>query len=357
MGFSPLAGDGMIAGMMIRAERGTRRLGAWKGWCGCLGVAASLLLGGGPRAEAQSASDAHLLIVTGAPGEPRFAESFAASARTLRDAAGIPHAYSHVLAGSASTRDADGRATKDELSAALARLAERSSAGNVVTIVLIGHGSAGDVARFNLVGPDVSAQEFATWIRPLSDRRLTVVIAASASGDWVPALSAPGRVVISATRTQFERNESLFHTHFTAAFKDAAGDVDKDGRVSILEAFNHATREVARVYATSGRLQTEHALLDDDGDGVGSMTPGGGGADGALAARSFLNVDRVMAGSNAPAGADSLLQERARLEAAIQELRGRRDEMELSTYERELETLITRLAEIRRTLEPPREER
>jgi len=250
--------------------------------------------------------------------------------------------------------DADGRATRESLSQAVAELGRTSSEGDVVSIILIGHGSAGEGARFNVTGPDVSASEFAGWLRPLEGRRLTIVVATSASGEWIPALAAPGRIVVTATRTAFERNESVFHSKFAEAFDGDAADADKDGRVSILEAFNHAAREVQREYESSGRLQTEHALLDDDGNGEGSSDPNPGAGDGRLASRTYIGADPVVA-STVP-GADALLRERARLEQSVEALRARRDSMDASEYERVLERLVTRLAEIRRSLEPPEAE-
>lgn len=329
-------------------------LGALRRLCAVAAGVAALLLGGGPRAEAQ-APRTFLLVVTGAAGEPRFAEQFSASARALRAAAALPSGQATVLSGSASMSDADGRATRETLVAAIRRLATDTREGDNVSIVLIGHGSAGEGNAFNLTGPDIDATSFATEIVALTGRRLTIVVAASAAGGWVPALAAPGRVVVAATRTPFERNESVFHKHFAQAFSNAAGDADKDGRVSILEAFIHATREVQREYESAGTLQTEHAVLDDNGDGEGSTEPGQAAPDGRLAMSRFLSAATVTARGNSPA-ADSLAAERGRVEQAIEALRARRATMDSTDYERELEALITRLAEIRRALEPPGEE-
>lgn len=325
-------------------------------------VVVSLQLGGAPRAAyAQSAPASHVLIVTGTAGEPRFAAAFSASARTIREAArgsGSVHAANvRILSGSASMGDADGRATRESLQAELQALAGRSSVGDGVTIILIGHGSAGEAPRFNLTGPDVDANEFALWLRPLEGRRQTVVIAASASGDWIPALAAPGRVVISATRTAFERNESIFHSFFAEAFKDAAGDADHDGRVSMLEAFQFANREVERSYEADGRLRTENAVLDDVGDGKGSSTPSIGDDYGRLAARVFLGVDPSAARVAGNPQADSLLRRRAEVEQLVDALRARRAELSTAEYERQLEALITELATLRRLLEPPESRR
>jgi hypothetical protein len=59
----------------------------------------------------------------------------------------------------------------------------------------------------------------------------------SASGDMLPVVSAPNRVVITATKSSFERNESHFAQFFVDALTKDVADVDKDGRVSLLEAF------------------------------------------------------------------------------------------------------------------------
>ncbi len=319
------------------------------------GVALLSALSAVPAASAGAQAD-HLLVVTGAPGEPRFTKAFHEAAATFVQAArtpgGLPAANVRYLAGSApAPAGATGRATRDGVQGAIRDLAAKTRAGDAVTIVLIGHGSmTDDVSRFNLPGPDVSATEMAAWLRPLAERRLTIVVAASASGDWMPALAAPGRVVITATRTGMEANEITFHTHFAAAYRDAAADADKDGRVSVLEAFTYANREVARGYESTGRLQTEHALLDDNGDGKGIATPAANAADGRMASRAFLGAAPDAARVAGRPGAEPLLRERAQVEQAVETLRGRKASMPAAEYDRQLEALITRLAEIRQAL-------
>ncbi len=301
---------------------------------------------------AQSPSD-HLVVITGAPGEPRFAASFDSAAQTLTRAArspgGLPASNIRYLAGAAPPpAGSTGRATRDGVHQALRALVTSTRAGDAITLVLIGHGSLNDdVSRFNLPGPDVTSSELAAWLRPLADRRLTIVVAASASGDWLRSLAAPGRVVVTATRTGMEANEITFHTHFAAAYRDGAADIDRDGRVSVLEAFTFASREVARGYESTGRLQTEHALLDDDGDGRGNPAPAATAADGRLAARAFLGASPDAARVAGTPGAERLLQERAQVEQAVEALRARKAAMAAAEYERQLEALVTRLAEIR----------
>ena len=95
---------------------------------------------------------------------------------------------------------------------------------------------------------------------------LALIQCASASGPFLPALSAPGRVIITATRSGYEVNATRFGGYLARAIADPAADLDHDGRVSLLEAFLLASRQVAQSYREQGRLLTEHALLDDNGD-------------------------------------------------------------------------------------------
>ena len=89
-----------------------------------------------------------------------------------------------------------------------------------------------------------------------------VVNTSSASGDWQEALAAPNRTIITATRSAGERNETAFGEFFAKAFAEDVADPDKDGRVTIKEAFEYATAETTRHYQTRGTLQMEHARME-----------------------------------------------------------------------------------------------
>lgn len=218
--------------------------------------------------------------------------------------------------------------------------------------MLIGHGSHdGAASRLNLPGPDLTAADYARLLGAIR-APVAFVNAASASGDFIAALKGERRVVVTATKSSFERNETIFAEHFARAFAEGGADTDKDGRVSMLEAFDFARREVTRVYERDRRLLTEHAMLDDDGDGVGSATPGAQATDGRLA-RTFVLGGAAVA-SAAPASSDprvnALRKEKEALERQVAELRGRKGSMETAAYERELERLLVLLAEKTRAL-------
>jgi hypothetical protein len=157
-------------------------------------------------------------------------------------------------------------------------------------------------------------------------------------------LSAPNRVIITATKSAFERNESLFARFFVDALTQDVADTDKDGRISLLEAFRYAIIETKRVYDNDSRLQTEHAQLDDMGAKSGVDTPDGRSGEGVLARRFFLDGAFVArAGANDPQLA-SLYQDKFALEDQIDALRTKKTSMTSDAYDDALEDLLVRLA-------------
>jgi hypothetical protein len=305
-----------------------------------------------------SLAQTRLVVISGLAGEAKYTQSFTAWGTSLVDAAKSRyrmHDSSIVWLAEDPSR-APGRvagaSTKETIERTLEGLATRMGAGEQLLLVLIGHGSAqGDVPRLTLPGPDVSAADLARLLGKYGKRRVAVVVAASSSGDFVKALSAPGRIVITATKSGFERNESLFGGHFVAALAGDGADADKDGRVSLLEAFTFATREVRRVYEQENRLLTEHALLDDNGDGAGSGEPGGRGGDGGAARSFFLGGGgaSAAAASSDPRAA-ALRKEKEDLESKIEALKARKEGMDAKAYEAELERLLVELAATTRAL-------
>ncbi len=330
---------------MSGAPGGARRAAAAAGLV-ALGAHAS----GAPAAGAQPAPPAtHLLVVAGAGGEPRYTAEFHAAARAIADAArgrfGVPDSNVVYLGEDAAPgpgRPA-ARATGENVRRALAGAAARARPGDQVWVVLVGHGSGqGEQSRFNLLGPDMTAADFRRALAPLAAQRVAFVNAASASGDFARVLAGRNRAVVTATKSALERNETTFARHFAAALAAPGADVDKDGGVSLLEAFAYARREVARAYEQDNRLLTEHAQLDDDGDGAASGEPGPRARDGALAAAIALRPASRLAAADPRVA--RLVAERADLEARVAALRRGKDAMPQPAYERELERLLVELA-------------
>lgn len=234
------------------------------------------------------AESTHVILVLGAPGEPEFESSFRDQAQrwqrvaldagatvTLIDLPPDTSPESPVLPESDIPTPSPISEPASATPTALAQLqqtleAEPRDVPAELWLVLIGHGTFdGQDARFNLPGPDLTGEALAAWLQPFR-RPLAIINTASASAPFLPKLSASNRVVITATRSGFQVNFTRFGSHLAQAIDDPESDLDHDGQTSLLEAFLTAAHRVAEFYRTEGRLATEHPLLDDTGDGLGT---------------------------------------------------------------------------------------
>lgn len=293
------------------------------------------------RPAAADAEQSHLVIVVGLGGEKKLAEAFHQMAISMVSAAekrlGVDPAHITYLGEKPAEPGLPvyrGRATREAVQKALGDIARQAGPGDVVFVLLIGHGSAQEgESRFNLAGPDMSAGDFAPLLDALSAQSVVFVNTASASGDFVKGLAGRGRAIVTATKSPMERNQTVFAKHFVDAFAGEGADADKDQRVSLAEAFEYARREVERYYEKERRLLTEHAVLEDQ-------------AAGAFARTMFLGT-----GGEPAAAADTgdpalvqLRQERAAIERRLETLRASKATLPAAQYEEQLENLLVELA-------------
>jgi len=216
------------------------------------------------KAWAETNDSRSLVLVVGAAGERSYGEKFASWANLWKQGAARGGFQTIVVGEDAPPGVND----KDRF---LKVLHDETAKGRgELWLVFIGHGTFdGRDAKFNLRGPDLSAEELAAALKSCT-RPVAIVQCASASGPFLPALSGPGRVVIVATRSGYEVNATRFGGYLARAVADPAADLDKDGQTSLLEAFLMAARQVDQFYREDGRLATEHPLIDDNGDGLGT---------------------------------------------------------------------------------------
>jgi hypothetical protein len=222
-------------------------------------------------------------------------------------------------------------------------------------LILIGHGTFdGKSAKFNLRGADVSALELGSWLEG-SKHRWVIAVCASSSGPFLPALSRQGRTVITATNSGAEANFSRFGGFLAQSISDISSDLDHDQAISAMEAFVSASRKTEQYYEENKLLATEHALLDDNGDGKGT------GADFYRGLKPIKRSDKGLLDGDMSRGVrlkaspnqESLSSEAKTivndLEKQIDALRAKKETMQESPYYAELERLLTELA---RTLYP-----
>lgn len=288
-----------------------------------------------------------VLVVVGAPGSDEYGKQFQEWAGRWQEAAG-QGGFEFAAVGLDEAGHLDDR---ERLRQRLTE--EAANSRRELWLVLIGHGTFdGRTAKFNLRGPDVSAGELAEWLGRFAGP-LAVVNCASASGPFINALSAPNRVVIAATKSGHEHNFARFGDYFSAAIGDPSADLDKDHQTSLLEAFLLAAARVEEFYADAGRLATEHALIDDNGDQLGTPAAWFEGVRAVKVAKNGANPDGVLAGQRhlLPSSHERRLTAEAHsrrdaLEREIAQLRPRKGQLSEDEYYRLLEPLIVELSKL-----------
>jgi hypothetical protein len=306
---------------------------------------AMVLLGAVPAA----ASERYALVITGAHGEPTYAEQYAqwrqAAVTALLEKLAFDDSRIITLFEGG---DAAHLANADTVRRTFGALRQKLTADDVLLVLLIGHGSFdGAEAKFNLVGPDLTSTDWAALLKPIP-ARIVVVNSTAASFPFLEHLAGPKRVLITATDSVAQRFDTVFPEYFIRALTDGAADIDKNGRVSVWEAFSAASMGVRRYYTQRGQLATERALIDDDGDGVGREA-GAEGKDGSAASRLYFDPDVPGA---APTDEEllRLLQKRTSLQIEADELKMRRQLLTPEEYQGEFERLMLALARVSRDI-------
>ena len=293
---------------------------------------------------------AFLLILVGLAGDPEHGELFHKWGGELAEAAGrlgVPAEHVVYLVDQQAEGEAhvSGKATVEEINKTFDRFAKDATAEDAVYVVLIGHGSYdGKSAKFNLPGPDISGADFNTLFKKLPTRQIVFVDTASASGPFITDLSAPGRTIITATRNGAENYSTLFGGYFIDALTGEEADADKNRRVTMLEAFQFAKAAVQRAYDKEGLLSTEHAVLDDNGDKVGSPDPSTTAADGKVAALMAIGSAADVASLPTDPKLRALVLEQRDMEHRVESLRLLKESMDPAKYQSELEKLVPDLA-------------
>jgi hypothetical protein len=288
-----------------------------------------------------------VIVVIGAAGTEEYGAQFAKWARLWEEACSKGDAKFAAI----GLDTVEGSNVRTTLQKTLAGESKQTTAA--LWLVLIGHGTFdGRTAKFNLRGPDISADDLAEWLSPLL-RPIVVINTASSSAPFLSKLSGRGRVVITGTKSGYEQNYTRFGQYLAGAIAEPTADLDKDGQTSLLEAFLTASGRVDEFYSAAGRLVTEHALLDDNGDGLGTradwfrgIRPVGKAEDSAsldgYRAHQFHIVHSEAENKIRP----GLRAQRDRLELEVVKLRDAKEKFSEDEYFSKLEALLFDIAQI-----------
>jgi len=284
----------------------------------------------------------YYLHVAGLGGEPDYEKRFTQLAMDL----------STLTAPTGKTESLTGvQATKQNIQAALGRIAAAAKPDDTFTLTLIGHGTwDGTAYKFNIPGPDVAADELRAWLDKIPARQL-IVVATSSSGAALAALRASNRVVITATKSGTEKNAVVFSRYWVDGMRDASADADRNDLVTALEAFKFAEQKTVKFYESADRLATEHPLLEDTGKAEGVRTPGPDNGEGLLAGRfPLLRVGAAQQAFRDPSK-QALLKRKEELEEQIDRLKYQKASMPIDEYKKRLQVLLTELATVQEVLD------
>jgi hypothetical protein len=248
------------------------------------------------------------LIVAGLPGNREHETLFAAVVKDwkdwLTDSLGFAPSEVRILFGKNGQQGlANGPATREAIEHAVAAIQQVLKPEDRLWVFFLGHGNYdGEHAYLHIAGRDVPAEEMSKLFARLHCKEQVFWLTNSASGWMLPSFSAKGRIIISATLADDESNETEFPYALATVLKRPVAELDtnKDGKVSLLELYGHTVAEVNARFAKDKRAPTEHAQLDDNGDGTGTEQPSSEKSkgnkksvpDGATAAITYLPLKR-----------------------------------------------------------------
>ena len=288
----------------------------------------------------------YYLTVAGLGGEPDYEQQFTGLAKDLDKLLRTSGVDAHVE--TLSGKDA----TRERLTEKFGLVSGQAKPGDEFVLILIGHGSFDGVEyKFNLAGPDVSAEELARLCDRVPAKRQLIVNTTSASGGAIPALERPGRAVIAATKSGTEKNATVFCRYWVEALHDPEADVDKNETISALEAFQYAARKTAAYYESEKRLATEHATFEDAGKGEAVRTASSEAGEGLmLSSFTLVRFGSAERAANDP-GKRALLSRKEELERQIDTLRYQKAAMSEDDYKKQLTAALLELARVQQELD------
>ena len=278
----------------------------------------------------------YITIVQGLGGQPEYDSEFTESRGKIE-------AASHSMTNADNIFSFNGEsATRENLLKHFADITARMTGDDRAAIYLVGHGSFdGETYKFNIPGPDLSDTDLKNILENFPGQNHFLVNTSSTSGAMLESIvgegetaSNPDYIIIAATRNGNERNSTHFGRFFADALTNEEADLNKNNTVSIEEAFDFASRSVESYFEEAGRLSTEHAQLRGDG----------------AAQFSLSRLSEIQLESENPE-LNELLQQRLALDAEIENLQLRRNQMSNAEYIQQLQALVLRSAELSERIE------
>ena len=299
--------------------------GAWSAGWGRVLIVLSLFSVNAAHGET------HAVVVNGLGGEESYSASFNSAADSYTNALQtLDNGEERIVRlDESATRDSILGAIRDRIQA----MDSRASA--TLVVILVGHGTSdGSTWRFNISGPDLTTEDLVEVLNGMTSGRQLLVLAASASGAALDALTQPQRVVVTATKSGGEVNAVRFPEYLAAAMETTEADYDRNEILTIAEAFRFANDRTQTFYEQQKLLSSEHSRL------VGELA--GDVPVALLGSLKKAQDDPVVA---------KLLVKRLALENAFKAMTARKPDMAVADYYAELEVLLLDIARMQQSID------
>ncbi len=281
----------------------------------------------------------YYVTLAGIGGVPEYETQFTKWAQDLDHELKANGPETHVVTLSGNN------ARREQISRTLSGLAKEIQPDDSFGLFLIGHGTFdGTDYKFNIPGPDITANELAALLNGIPAHRQLVVNMTSCSGASLNALARKDRIVITATKSGTEKNAPVFARYWIDALRDPAADADKNGTVSALEAFRYTEKKTAAYFESEKLLATEHAMITDSGKATAVREAKPENGEGLLAGSFPVMRPQTETAKSAAPGKQRLVSKKEDLEAQIDRLKYQKAAMEEADYKQQLTALLLELA-------------
>jgi hypothetical protein len=224
-------------------------------------------------------------------------------------------------------------------------------------LFFIGHGSyTANEIMFHLPGDDLSATALHEWLQEISANHLVIVNGSASSAGFINFLSGEKRIILSSTKNVSESNAPEYFEFLIKSLQDGSADLNRDERITVYELANQTAQLTQTWYDQNEYIATEHSLLDDNGDGLGTrLLPEDGNEqrkssqqqtketpqDGGLAQQVFIKDFQFP--ENAP---DELIAQYLSALDHIQSCKLMKNDLERKEYYRQLESHLIQAASL-----------
>ena len=193
--------------------------------------------------------------------------------------------------------------------------------------------------------------ELAALLDRVKAKKQLVINTTSASGASISSLQKPNRVVITATKSGTERNATVFARFWVEALRDPGADADKNETVTAIEAYRYADQKTTQYYERNKRIATEHAMLEDTGQGEAVRNPTSDNGHGLIASRTpLLKIGAAQKAAADPAK-QKLLAQKEEVEQKIDQLKYNKAAMAAADYRKQLQVLLVELAKVQKEID------